>query len=467
MDAELFTDRFFPKNFEQFIGNSDIVQKAQKWAEQWNENKKQKPLFFHGVPGNGKTALALLLAEQNNWDVFELNASDLRSKDVIEKLVSAASQSSSFSGKKRLILLDEIDGLQKQDKGGAQAVLKILKESNNPVILTANDVYANQNLAMLRANSELLHFKKINYLSVAKRLRELCRELNVEFEDEAVKELAQNSSGDMRAALFDLQTLSSKKITMQSLNDLGARERNENIFKTIQQIFRAKNFKQVQQARFKSEVDLDMLERWIEENIPREFNSKDTALAFDVFSKADVLNGRVFRHQYYGFKRYSSELMTSGVSLIRENDYHGWAKYQFPQIIKKLGSAKPVRTLKKNICTKIGKQIHSSSKQVLTNELPVLIEFFKDKEKAALLSAQFDFSLQEIAFLMQSKPDTKKVQTVFENSQKIREKKISEQRIQKKEHVPLTKTVKTKKSENSEQKKSKKSSNDSNQTKLF
>ena len=433
----LFTNRFFPKNFDEFIGNSEIVSKAREWASLWNSGKKQKPLFLYGIPGTGKTTLAYLLAEEFGWSLFELNASDLRSKEKIEKLVGAASQSSSFSGSKRLIFLDEVDGLQAKDKGGASAILKIIKQSSNPIILTANEIFKSQKLAPIRANTELLHFKKINYLSVAKRLRELCSEIGTDFDEEAVKELAKNSSGDMRASLFDLQTLSSEKITIKSLEAIGFRERNENIFKTVEKIFRAKTFKEAREARFKSEVDSNMLELWIEENIPREFNKKDTALAFDVFSKGDVHNGRIMKRQYWGLKRYSAELMTTGTTLSRENTYTGWAQYQFPGIIRKLGSTKNVRVLKKEICKKIGKQIHSSTKEVAQNEFNLLKGIFKDKERCVTFVAQFDFDLTEIAFLMGSKPETKKVQKIFEEAQKIRESKFLEKRLEIKKHAKL------------------------------
>ena len=139
--SELFTDRFFPKNFEEFIGNGEIAEKVQKWAASWNQGKKQKPLLLYGATGTGKACLALLVAKQFDWQLFELNASDFRNKETIERLAAAAAQNASFSGKPRLVLLDEIDGLQAEDRGGAGAIKKILRETSNPVVLTANDLH--------------------------------------------------------------------------------------------------------------------------------------------------------------------------------------------------------------------------------------------------------------------------------------------------------------------------------------
>ncbi|MFH1235243.1 MAG: replication factor C large subunit [Candidatus Diapherotrites archaeon] len=338
--SELWTGTFLPKDWNEFVGNSEIVERAQLWAKAWNAGKKQKPLLLYGGPGNGKTTLAILLAKTAGWSVFELNASDFRNKDSIERMAGAASQGASFSGKPRLVLLDEVDGLQAADRGGAGAISQILKESQNPVILTANNIYEDQKLAPIRAQCELLQLKKINYLSIAKRLREICTAEGIQFEHDAIELLAKNSSGDFRSALLDLQTLSLKgSVSMKDVESMGGREREENIFATVRTLFKAKTIEESRKARFKSEVDSELLARWVEENIPTEFDYSDTARAFDFFSRGDIFEGRIFKRQDYGMRRYSMDLMTACAPLSREKEYHGWTQYQFPQLLRKLSAS--------------------------------------------------------------------------------------------------------------------------------
>lgn len=434
-DSMLWTQKYFPKDWSEFVGNGQAVKKVQLWAQQWSNGKKQKPLLLYGSPGNGKTTLAILTTKMFDWSLFELNASDFRTKETIERFAGAASQGASFSGKPRLILLDEVDGLQAADRGGAGAISKILRESQNPVILTANDVYGNQKLAPIRAQSELVQLKKINYLSIAKRLREICELEGIEFEKEAIEALARNSAGDFRSVLLDLQTLSlSGKISRKDLEVLGGRERGENIFSTLRTLFRAKTFKDAREARFKSELDDDLLVRWVEENIPREFDSRDTARAFDYFSRGDIFEGRILNRQHYGFRRYSYELMTTCALLSREKDYHGWTQYQFPQLLKKLSASRSIRQTKLSIAKKIGKKINSSARAVMKYEFPLIKEMFSDKNKAAELTAQFQFNEKEIAFLMNTTPETKKVQKVLEQANELREEII---RAKKEKIVPI------------------------------
>ena len=426
-NTQLWTETFNPKSTEEFIGNSEIVEAAMKWAEGWSKGHRQKPLFLWGQSGAGKTCLALLIAKLNNWDLFELNASDFRSKEIIEKLAGAAAMNASFSGNKRLVLFDEVDGLQSQDRGGAAAITQLLKESQNPVILTANDIYADQKLTPIRNSCSILEFKKINYLSMAKRLREILAEQKIDFDEDAVKELAKNSAGDFRAALLDLQALSAEgKITMENVASLGYRERQEKIFSVLKQVFSGTSYQEIRKSIFASDLSNDMIFNWIDENIPRQLSPKDIPGAFQWLSKADVFNGRIMRRQHYGFLRYSSELMGAGIAFSKTEKQHSYTPYQFPLLLSMLSRSKPLRQMKKGLGLKIGQQMHSSSREVISKDMPFLKIIANEGENAALIAAQFDMNEDEIAYLLDTKPDTKKVQNVLSKAAEHRSKHIVE-----------------------------------------
>ena len=351
--SELWTEKYFPKTFSEVIGNPEITGKVKIWAELWASGTPQKPLLLYGSPGVGKTCLAILTAKINDWELFEMNASDFRTKDIIDKVAGAAAQGATFSGKKRLILLDEGDGLQARDRGSA-------------------------------------------------------------------------------AALLDLQTLSmnQKEITMTDVQSLGYRERKENIFKIMKSIFKGTDIKEIRKNTFQSSVSGDLLFAWIEENIPRQYTKEDdVARAFASLSRADIFNGRIYRRQYWGYKRYSSDLMSSGVALSKENTYYDFVMYTFPTLLRKLSSSRALRAMKKELGTKIGKKIHTSSRQVMAYDLPYLKMFFENKELAAQYTANFELNEKELAFLMNTKPTTKKVQKIIAEAEEIRTKDFTERRI--------------------------------------
>ena len=420
---ELWTDKYFPKSLSEFVGNSEIVRALDSWANEWNSGKQGKPLLLYGQTGSGKTALAHLIARINGWQVFELNASDFRTKEIIERLAGAAALNASFTGKPRLVLLDEIDGLQSSDKGGAAAIVNVLKQSQNPVMLTANEIYSEKKLAPIRAVCTLLEFKKINYLSIANYLKKICNANALAYDDLALAEIAKNCSGDLRSALLDLQTLaiSSERITLQEVSTLSYRERQEKIFSILAKVFNAQSINEARSARFSSEVDSEMLQNWIEENIPRAYtDANDIASAYQMLSRADIYEGRIRKRQHYGFLKYSSELATSGVALAKSQKVHSYVRYEFPQFLKKLSAGSSQKALRKSLSGKMAEQMHSGIKEIIRNDLTYIKMLFENKANAINLAAQFDFDAEEVAFLLGTKPETKKVQAIIEEAQKIR-----------------------------------------------
>jgi replication factor C subunit 1 len=74
-----------------------------------------------------------------------MNASDTRNKKEIDFLLSDAIQTKAitFSGgcslKKRIVIMDEVDGMGGSDRGGVAELIKLLKLSKIPIICICND----------------------------------------------------------------------------------------------------------------------------------------------------------------------------------------------------------------------------------------------------------------------------------------------------------------------------------------
>ena len=91
-------------------------------------------LLLSGPPGLGKTTLAHIVAQHAGYGVFETNASDERSGNVIENRIRPALESGAKIGssKPNLVVIDEIDGAI----GGADSV-RTLTVSPKRAIMTA------------------------------------------------------------------------------------------------------------------------------------------------------------------------------------------------------------------------------------------------------------------------------------------------------------------------------------------
>ncbi len=418
----MWTDKHAPRSLIEMVGNPDHMTEIRLWASSWKQGTPQKPLLLVGSPGTGKTLAAYVAAKEFGFSLVEFNASDTRNKETIEKVVSAAALNASFSGDLRLVLLDEVDGLQgSKDKGGLPAMLSVLKSARNPVILTANDVYSDSRIAGIRSFCKMLSFKKIPSPSIAKRLREICEKENIDYDALSLNELAKNSSGDLRAAVLDLESIvrSSRKITLEDVQNSGYRERQDNVFNTIRTIFVSSSFNEIRRARASVEVDHSLFKKWVEENIPRQFPmTRSLAPALDTLSRADVFDGRIFRRQHYGFLKYSGDLSAS-VGLVAPERAHGFISYQFPSILKRLSLMKG--SSKRSVVEKIQEHVFGSRPRI-TQELVFYSALLSNDALAPSLISLFEFEDADVAFLLQTTPTSAKVKRLMEAAAALKEK---------------------------------------------
>ena len=165
VDARLWTTKYAPSSLTQICGNKAVVEKLQRWLQKYPKNLKTgfklagadgsgvfRAVMIHGPPGIGKTTAAHLVAKLEGYDIVERNASDTRSKKLIEEglrgVLSTNSLHGYFAGdglkveaskKKLVLIMDEVDGMSAGDRGGVGALAAVCKKTEVPMILICND----------------------------------------------------------------------------------------------------------------------------------------------------------------------------------------------------------------------------------------------------------------------------------------------------------------------------------------
>ena len=76
---ESWAEKYRPKNLSEIIGNTKTITELKNWATSWGGKMTKKGIILSGPPGCGKTSAAIALANDMNWEIIELNASDARS----------------------------------------------------------------------------------------------------------------------------------------------------------------------------------------------------------------------------------------------------------------------------------------------------------------------------------------------------------------------------------------------------
>ncbi|KAF1917167.1 replication factor RFC1 C terminal domain-containing protein [Ampelomyces quisqualis] len=165
VDSRLWTTKYSPSSLNQICGNKATVEKLQRWLQRFPKNVKTgfklagqdgsgvfRAVMLHGPPGIGKTTAAHLVAKLEGYDIVERNASDTRSKKLIEEglrgVLSTNSLHGYFAGdgrkvetskKKLVLIMDEVDGMSAGDRGGVGALAAVCKKTEVPMILICND----------------------------------------------------------------------------------------------------------------------------------------------------------------------------------------------------------------------------------------------------------------------------------------------------------------------------------------
>ena len=426
-----WTEKHRPSTLSEVRGNNKARDKLKKWAETWDEHGDA--VIVHGSPGVGKTSAAHALASDLDWPTIELNASDQRTASVVERIAGEASKSGTLTGGgagRRLIIMDEADNLHGNvDRGGSRAITDVVKESGQPMVLIANEFYDMSNA--LRNACESIEFRDVSARSIVPVLRDICRQEGVEFDDDALQAIAEKNSGDLRSAVNDLQAVAetSERLEAEDVEVTGERDSTSGIFDFLDALFKEEGAQGALRMSYDVDETPDDLLNWVEDNVPKDYDGEELAVAYDFLANADKWLGRVRASQNYSYWRYAGDNIAGGVAAARQGDKGGWTRYGPPSYWRKLGSSKANRSKRDYIARKIAETDGVSMSTARRDILPFLATMThhcKNRELTVAMAAKYDLEAEHVSFVTGSGEDTNKVQSVVEDAEEFREEQAVE-----------------------------------------
>jgi replication factor C large subunit len=428
-----WAERHRPTRLDDLVGNGKAIEELRAWAESWDDGTpKERAVVLAGDPGVGKTSAALALARDMGWGVIEMNASDTRNEEIVKRIAGAGAMNRAFAadgsftkerGGRQLVVLDEADNLfGREDRGGMKAIVEVIREAKQPIVLIVNDLYELQRRnASLKTLARTIKFTKVHSNSIPPALRRIAMSEGITLEVGVDKALAERAGGDMRSAVNDLQALSLGRaaITLKDVEALGRRDTSGDVWSLLGKVFYGQSLDEARKAAWDLDETPENIALWIDENIPVMYTNKaDMAQAYNTLSKAVIFLGRVQRHQQYGLWSYATELMTGGVAVAKRERPSG-ARFQFPSWLRRQASFKGVREIRKRTGAKVGAILHTSARRAYIDIFPYMRALMKDDERfSAWVAWQFDLEADELAFLLETKATSAEVKRIMEAAAK-------------------------------------------------
>lgn len=381
-----------PSKLAGIIGQTDATAQIENFFKDFS---KGKGLFLFGPPGVGKTASVYAFAQEHNYEVLELNASDARNQATLKEFLSNATGQASLFGNKKLILLDEVDGLSgTKDRGAPSTIVDFIKKSTFPIVLTGVHIF-DKKFSSLKKNSLLVQFTTLKTSAVVTILEQACKRANVTGDTAILKKIARQTAGDARASLNDL--FSYLIVKDSSVGDMDVRRQTQELGDVLVRVFKSTDPDVVFGSYDEVNEDLDKIFLWVDENIPREYTtSRDIATAYDVLSLADTFFGRIRKWQYYRYYVYCYILLSVGIALAKKEKSSQLPNYKQPTRLLRYWQANMTYAKRKVIVEKLAEKNHISKKRALHDVYPFLLSSLAHDTH---IHATLDLDKEEIAWL--------------------------------------------------------------------
>ena len=374
-----WVEKYRPRKLDEIIGQTSAIKEIREWIEKVKSKKSKKALLLYGPPGTGKTSAAHAVANELEFDAVEINASEVSAGEKLKSIISNLGALSLF-GKGRLIIIDEADALSSSE---AREIARLAEKlvSVCPIVITVNDMYRNVP-PEIRRISEPVKFNRLRWTTIRSVLASITRNEGVSVSMDVLKEIAVNASGDLRAAINDLQAIcrGSMELASEIGRLIGQRDVEKGIFDLLKAVLISERCGYSKAVLRSLNQDPRFVFRWIEENLPL-FYKEPKALrsAYDALSRADLFFRRASETGRMGLLSYSIDMMTFGVCTSKTQKPTGWVKFRFPDIIRKRSATKEARKEAKEIALMLAKKLHISSSKVIEEIFPIIKEDIKRK----------------------------------------------------------------------------------------
>ena len=419
-----WSEKYRPTTIDELYLSYDNKSKINKWILDFKEKKKNftNCLILHGPPGIGKTSLANLILNTNNFDVIEFYSSDIRNQKILKEKIEQINGNINIlnfmcNKKKPMgIIIDELDGMHNSEKGSLKELINIInstKHYSSPFICTTNST--NKKIDVLKKKSTYIKFNKPTKKIIKQFILKICDTESLDLTDTIIKSLVDTSQLDFRRIIVLMEYLFNYNITnldedniIDLINNYDKKTIDLTSYEAVDKILN--NYKQdfsniVENDR--SSIGYILYEnfhKFILHNKKCSDKIKLNTISkiYNSFCDSDILDKKIYINQQFYLSNYNNYLKFNIPSFLinslEKTSYNKFNELKYSTMINKISfeylNLKLVKTInslnitKNHIynCDYIYSNIKTLNKQIIP-----IIEFYKiDKtlmEKICKLSS--------------------------------------------------------------------------------
>ncbi len=380
----MWSEIYRPQSVEQMIGNEDARVAVMKWLSRWINGSR--PLLLVGPSGVGKTTLVKVLARKYNYDLIEMNASDARNREDLETLIWPMFNNTSVSGRTMLLFLDEVDGISgREDAGGIESLVKMMKEPTIPVVMAAN-TQDNMKIKQLAKVCKIIKFNPIPPREVAMFLEHVLKSHKKELDAEEKILIVNNSRGDIRSLLNSVQgRVAGYNVTREDILEIDIADAINGYFSS-NSLQEAKTFLSHADATYpdprfgmsSDERRKDKINALFSSIVSSRIRYESMAPLLDVLSKVDVTVGRIGRNRRWSLLKYLDNIIAYGLFEKSRNRGIKYNQYSFvwPVMAPIFSRVQSIKILLSDLAEKT----HNSKSIFGSFYLPYLVQIMIDNQ---------------------------------------------------------------------------------------
>ena len=201
----LWFDKYKPTKITDYLGNKNQLDIASKLIRNFSKSGIYKPLIIYGDRGVGKTTLAHLILERNNYFIINLDYESFSDRSKIRMSIDQYLNSNTLDKlmfnkkRKKGILIDDIDCIP--DKFVSKDIITIIKKKNKmnkltlPVIFTCKD---NKKVKDIRGKCIEVKLYPPTKITLFKYGKKIINGEKLSIDDSALNYFVKHSQGDFR-----------------------------------------------------------------------------------------------------------------------------------------------------------------------------------------------------------------------------------------------------------------------------